>query len=66
MKLKYDQQADAIYMTFKRGKVKKTLEAGENSFLDIDEKGNILGLEILDFSRKVKKKDLKTLQPIVK
>lgn len=66
MKLKYDDQADAIYLTFKNGKVNKTLEVGENTLIDIDEKGKILGLEILDFSCKFSEKDLKTLEPIVK
>lgn len=66
MKLKYDKKADAIYLTFKHGKVGKTLEAGEGALIDVDKKGELLGIEILDFSDKFPQKDLKTLQPIVR
>ena len=66
MKLKYDKYADAIYLTFKSGKVDKSLEAGEGTLIDVDKKGKILGIEILDFSDKFPAKDLKTLQPIVR
>ena len=38
----------ATYIRFKKGKVKKTKEIVKNTFLaDYDEKGNLLGVEIL-------------------
>jgi len=55
MKFTYDPMADAINITFKKGKVAKTQEITKEVFLDLDVSGKPLYLEILDASRRFKK-----------
>jgi len=48
MRITYDPEAEAIYIYVKRGKrVPKTEELEDGIFLDKNEKGEILGIEIL-------------------
>lgn len=53
MEVTYDPQADALNITFKKGKVKKTLELSPEINLDVDTKGNPLYLEIIGASEKI-------------
>jgi uncharacterized protein YuzE len=53
MQIKYDKSVDALYITLKKGKVFKTKEQG-GSMVDYDKKGELLGLEILNYSKKVR------------
>ena len=48
MKIDYDKIADAMYMTLRKGKVVKSVELEDRLIADIDKKGDILGIEILD------------------
>ncbi len=59
MKINYDKIADAIYFSMKKGKVAKTLEMNERLIVDVDKKGNILGIEMLDASNQLPKSGLK-------
>ena len=62
MKFEYDKEADAAYIyleyPIKEGEAKKTIELNENIILDFDEKGKLLGVEILDASKVLNKKAL--------
>lgn len=49
--LKIDKQAFAAYITLRNAKVKKTIEFGEEVFLDLDANGNPIGIEISDITR---------------
>ena len=60
MKIEYDPQADALYLRLFKGKVAQTKPVGKNTFVDLDHKGNALGIEILFFKRKFKRDDLAT------
>lgn len=51
MRKKYDALADALYVTVRKGKVHKTRKEGAY-LVDYDKKGNLLGLEILNYSKK--------------
>lgn len=53
MKITYDKEVDALYVSFKKGRVQETKRLGANFLVDVDNKGNILGLEVLDASRSV-------------
>ena len=54
MKITYDKEVDAMYIYLKKAKVAKTLTIEEgNVFADVDKKGGVIGLEILDASRRV-------------
>ncbi|MDH7577545.1 MAG: DUF2283 domain-containing protein [Bacillota bacterium] len=58
MKFRYDPDADALYIRFKEGAVADTDEVSAGVMLDIDEEGNLLGLEILDASKKLGERPL--------
>ncbi|MDO8526003.1 MAG: DUF2283 domain-containing protein [Candidatus Omnitrophota bacterium] len=49
--LKIDREALAAYITFRNAKVHKTIEFGEEVFLDLDSNGNPIGMEIADITR---------------
>lgn len=58
MEITYDPKADALNITFKKGKVAKTVEIAPEINLDLDKKGNPLYLEIIGASEKIGKKRL--------
>ena len=49
--LRIDRQALAAYITLRNSKVHKTIEFGEEVFLDLDSSGNPVGIEIVDITR---------------
>ena len=62
MKLEYDKDVDAAYIyiehPIKDGAVKKTIELNNNIVLDFDNKGKLLGVEILNTGKVMSKKVL--------
>lgn len=68
MRLEYDKEVDAAYIyleqSIKDGEVKKTIELNENIILDFDDKGKLLGVEILDASTILNKKVILEAQEI--
>ncbi len=64
MKLKYDKEADAAYislkMPIKKGEVKKTKEFNQDIFFDFDSKGKLIGVEILNASKVLSRQALLT------
>jgi uncharacterized protein YuzE len=52
MQIKIDTRADALYITLKQGKIAKTENKGDY-LVDYDEKGGLVGFEVLNFSGKV-------------
>lgn len=48
MKIEYDSYAKALYIRLQERKVNRTLEINEDLNLDLDEKGNLIGIEILN------------------
>jgi len=53
MEITYDPKADALNLTFKKGKVAKTVEISPEINLDLDKKGKPLYLEIIGASEKI-------------
>lgn len=47
MKVTYDPEADAMYIYLKKGEINVTKELDENTLIDINKAGEILGIEIL-------------------
>lgn len=47
--IKYDKEASALYVRVapRRLHIKDTISLGEDRFLDVDEKGRVIGFEIL-------------------
>ena len=63
MKFEYDREADAGYFylvdEIKDGEAVKTIELEPNIILDFDKNGKLLGIEVLN-ARKILKKDVLT------
>jgi len=52
MRVHYSPDADAIYIRLKEDKVHNTDEVTEDILMDYDDKGNVIGIEILSASEK--------------
>ncbi|MGC8933291.1 MAG: DUF2283 domain-containing protein [Candidatus Methanodesulfokora sp.] len=50
--IRYDAYADVLYVKIREGKVVESDEVENGIILDYDPNGNIIGIEILDFSRR--------------
>ncbi len=61
MRIEYDPKADALYLRLFKGKVAETKPVGKNAYVDLDKKGNALGIEVLFFGKKFKRNDLTKL-----
>lgn len=46
----YDPQADAAYIKINGGKIEESLEVNEGLIIGINQKGHLIGVEILNFS----------------
>ena len=53
MRMHYSQTADAIYIRLKEEPIHNTNEVTADIIMDYDEKGNVIGIEILSASEKV-------------
>ncbi len=62
MKVRYDPEADILYILIKDGKVKDTEEIDEDLFVEYDENGNIVGIEIWQAGKYVVFEILKSLE----
>jgi len=49
--IEYDSAADVSYIRIRRDKVAETIELDDNLIVDLNDKGEIVGLEILSFSK---------------
>jgi len=47
MKISYDKEADAMYIRLREGKVDHTKEIDENTIIDFNKEGQVIGIEIL-------------------
>lgn len=53
MKIAYSKEDDALYITLKDADVADTDELTEDIIIDYDNRGNIVGIEVLDASQHV-------------
>lgn len=58
MQIDYDPQADAVYIRLRLGEVSDTVEAGKYIYVDVDDEGVPLGIEILFAGRLNTQNDL--------
>ena len=58
MKIEYDKEADALYIQLREAKVDDNIDIEEGVTIDLDEKKHIVGIEILDVSKKLSLKDI--------
>lgn len=54
MKVKYDKEVDILYLLFSENKIKESDEERSGIIIDYDNKGAIVGIEILDASKRMK------------
>lgn len=53
MKIRYDQEVDVLRILFSRAEIEESDEDKPGLILDYDRDGNIVGLEVLDASKRV-------------
>ena len=53
MRIRYSQEADAIYIRLKENKIVNSDEISDGVIFDYDENGDVVGIEILWVSEKV-------------
>ena len=58
MKIEYDKEADALYIQLREASVDDNIDIEDGVTVDLDEKKHIVGIEILDASKKLSLKDL--------
>lgn len=58
MRMHYSRDADAIYIRLKENDIYNTDEVTEDIVMDFDDKGNVIGIEILSVSEKVDVREL--------
>ncbi|NIA09561.1 MAG: DUF2283 domain-containing protein [Nitrospiraceae bacterium] len=71
MRVRYDEEADALYIKLQEGGYHESEEIKDGFILDYDIDGNIIGIEILDASSHLAVADLSTVnfeitRPLVK
>ncbi len=58
MKIEYDNKADALYILLREAQVDDNIDIEEGVTVDLDEKRHIVGIEILDASKKLSLKEI--------
>lgn len=53
MEISYDKEADAMYIRFRKGTFTKNKKIDDFTVMDLDKEGNILGIEILEASKRI-------------
>ena len=53
MKIEYSKDVDALYIRLREAKISDSRDIEEGVTIDLDEKGHIVGIEILDASEKL-------------
>jgi uncharacterized protein YuzE len=53
MKVKYDKEVDILYIHFSEEKIFESDEDKPGIILDYDERGNIVGIEVINASLKI-------------
>ena len=60
MRLKIDQEADALYLTLTEAPAHESEEISPGIIMDYDEQGRVVGIEMLHLSRRAPQADLRT------
>jgi len=61
MRVRYDEEADVLYIKFREGEYHESDEIKDGFILDYDVNGNIIGIEILDASAHLAPAELSTV-----
>ncbi len=55
VRVEYREKSDAMYIWLRRGKYDISEELAENVIMDLDKRGHIIGIEVLDASKNIGK-----------
>jgi uncharacterized protein YuzE len=58
MKIEYSKEADAIYVYFKEEFVASSKEIEDGVVIDFDKEGQLIGIEVLDVSKRFTLSDI--------
>jgi uncharacterized protein YuzE len=58
MKIEYSKNIDALYIKLRDARILDSMDIEEGVTVDLDEKGHIVGIEILDASEKLQLSEL--------
>ena len=58
MKIEYDKEADALYVQFREAFVEDNVDVADGVSVDLDDEGHVIGIEILDVSKKLSLQDM--------
>jgi uncharacterized protein YuzE len=58
LKIEYDKEADALYIQLREAYVDDNIDVEEGITVDLDEKRHVVGIEILDVSKKLSLRDI--------
>jgi len=66
MKIRYDPEADILYILVKEGSIKDTVEISDDLFVEYDEDGSIVGIEVWQARKNVLKELMKYVEHAIK
>ena len=55
VRVEYSEKSDALYIWLRRAKYDISEELAENVIMDLDKRGRIIGIEVLDASKNIGK-----------
>ena len=55
VRIEYDSKADAMYIWLRKARYDISEELAENVIIDLDKRGRIIGIEVLDASKNLGK-----------
>lgn len=61
MKITFDKKADAMYIYLQNKKVFKTKQVTDDTIVDMDKKGNVIGIELLFISKRIPVENLSNI-----
>ena len=62
MKLKIDEEADALYLRLDESAIVESKEVQPGVILDFDKENKVVGIEVLNLSKRVARENLRTFQ----
>jgi len=55
MKITFDKDADAVYIELGSGEFASNKKIDDNTIIDLDKEGKIIGIELLEVSKRISK-----------
>ena len=53
MEIRYDKDADALYIEFRKGEFSSNKKIDDFTIIDLDKDGNVIGIEMLEVSKRL-------------